>query len=348
MADIDVKMIPNPAVVSAVFAVKERRLVYIFVGFIDGMFQYVDCLLMHGSGRGPRECYTYFEYYFDHIVLKKPNAPVTYAEFILSDSREIEKWYSDKRIDAARKQMLLSGLVNVVMHEMGHHIVGFADPSQDAVGPVAGLRVRHFARGHRGMANRRIRRNCATHPVPAYATERLPDDDGAMRENEPRPIRYEPKNPLRNYVGYNSMPTSFLPSDTSSEQCSSVHQTGSTSEGYAAYARGRAGQVIHAQCWSHSRRFFERAKDIEPEAAAGALARIGTMYRHEKQIREHALTGSAKHRYRNTHIRSVLEAFWKWCQDSCERPELLPNSPLAKALHYVRERRDGLEVFLNP
>ena len=118
-------------------------------------------------------------------------------------------------------------------------------------------------------------------------------------------------------------------------------------EGYAAYARSRAGQVIHAQCWSHSRRFFERAKDIEPEAVAEALALIGTMYRHEKQIRDDALTGSAKHRYRNAHIRPVLDAFWKWCQASCERPELLPKNPLAKALHYVRERRDGLEVFLN-
>lgn len=118
-------------------------------------------------------------------------------------------------------------------------------------------------------------------------------------------------------------------------------------EGYAAYARSRAGQVIHAQCWSHSRRFFERAKDIEPEAVAEALALIGTMYRHEKQIRDDALTGSAKHRYRNAHIRPVLDAFWKWCQQCCERPELLPKSPLAKALHYVRERRDGLEVFLN-
>ena len=117
-------------------------------------------------------------------------------------------------------------------------------------------------------------------------------------------------------------------------------------EGYAAYARTRAGQVIHAQCWSHTRRGFERAKDTEPEAVAEALTLIGTMYRHEKQIRDDALTGSAKHRYRNTHIRPVVDAFWKWCRESCERPELLPKSPLAKALRYARERRDGLEVFL--
>ena len=71
------------------------------------------------------------------------------------------------------------------------------------------------------------------------------------------------------------------------------------------------------------------------------------MYRHEKQVRDDALTGSAKHRYGDTHIRPVVDAFWKWCRESCERPELLPKSPLAKALRYARERRDGLEVFLN-
>ena len=44
---------------------------------------------------------------------------------------------------------------------------------------------------------------------------------------------------------------------------------------------------------------------------------------------------------------SSVEAFWKWCRESCERPVLLPKSPLAKALRYARERRDGLEVFLD-
>ena len=118
-------------------------------------------------------------------------------------------------------------------------------------------------------------------------------------------------------------------------------------EGYAAYAGTRPGQVIHGQCWSHTRRGFERAKDSEPEAVAEALALIGAMYRHEKQIRDDALTGAAKHEYRTVHIRPVVEAFWKWCRACCERTDLLPKSPLAKALHYALERRLGLEVFLD-
>ena len=118
-------------------------------------------------------------------------------------------------------------------------------------------------------------------------------------------------------------------------------------EGYAAYAGTRPGQVIHAQCWSHTRRGFERAKDGEPEAVAEALALIGAMYRHEKQIRDDTLTGAAKHEYRTVHIRPVVEAFWKWCRTSCERTDLLPKNPLAKALNYALQRRLGLEVFLD-
>ena len=118
-------------------------------------------------------------------------------------------------------------------------------------------------------------------------------------------------------------------------------------EGYAAYAGTRPGQVIHGQCWSHTRRGFERAKDGEPEAVAEALALIGAMYRHEKQIRDDTLTGAAKREYRTVHIRPVVEAFWKWCRTSCERTDLLPKNPLAKALNYALQRRLGLEVFLD-
>ena len=81
-------------------------------------------------------------------------------------------------------------------------------------------------------------------------------------------------------------------------------------EGYAAYAGTRPGQVIHAQCWSHTRRGFERAKDGEPEAVAEALTLIGAMYRHEKQIRDDTVTGAAKREYRTVHIRPVVDAFW--------------------------------------
>ena len=103
----------------------------------------------------------------------------------------------------------------------------------------------------------------------------------------------------------------------------------------------------HAQCWSHTRPGFECTNDSEPEAVAEALAMIGAMYGHEKQIRTDGLSGDEKRAYRQTHIRPVVETFWRWCRAQCHRTELLPKSPLAKALkgvgailvHHVHRRR---------
>ena len=76
-------------------------------------------------------------------------------------------------------------------------------------------------------------------------------------------------------------------------------------EAYAAYAGQRPGEVTHAQCWRHTRRGFERANDGDPEAVAEALAMIGAMYGHEKQIRAGGLAGDDKRAYRQTHNRAA-------------------------------------------
>jgi transposase len=116
-------------------------------------------------------------------------------------------------------------------------------------------------------------------------------------------------------------------------------------EAYEAYARQNA-RVTRAACWSHCRRGFERAKDSEPTASAEALALIGTLYRHEQVIRDRGLSGKEKLAYRTTHSEPVVQAFWGWCDRQCHRADLLPSSPLAKALRYALARKTPLQVFL--
>ncbi|NCA72689.1 MAG: IS66 family transposase [Sphingobacteriia bacterium] len=120
------------------------------------------------------------------------------------------------------------------------------------------------------------------------------------------------------------------------------------SDGYEVYARyaERAG-LIHAQCWAHTRRTFERAKDIEPAATAEALERIGALYACEKAIREQGLRGEAKRDYRLTHAKPVVEDFFAWAEAQVERAALLPSNPLTKALHYALQRREALRVYLD-
>jgi hypothetical protein len=98
---------------------------------------------------------------------------------------------------------------------------------------------------------------------------------------------------------------------------------------------------------AHTRRAFERAKDIEPEAVAEALTRIGALYACEQAIREQNLVGAEKVAYRNAHARPIVEAFFTWADAAARDAALLPSNPLTKALHYALERRSGLGVYLD-
>lgn len=117
-------------------------------------------------------------------------------------------------------------------------------------------------------------------------------------------------------------------------------------EAYARYAQARA-EVTHAECWAHTRRYFERARDAEPEAADEALALIGALYDNERAIGKQKLSGKAKVAWRTKHSEPVVKAFWRWCDTQCQRSDLLPSNPLTKALHYAMARTETLQVFLS-
>jgi transposase len=120
------------------------------------------------------------------------------------------------------------------------------------------------------------------------------------------------------------------------------------SDGYQVYAQYAACVGIAlAQCWAHTRRGFERAKDIEPEASAEALERIGVLYRIEAEIRTQGLAGAAKRADRQARAKPVVEAFFAWAEAQLERAALLPSNPLTKALHYALERREALSLYLD-
>lgn len=116
-------------------------------------------------------------------------------------------------------------------------------------------------------------------------------------------------------------------------------------EAYASYAKRRG--AVNAQCWSHSRRMFERAKESEPETVASALALIGGLYSVERDMRRARLEGAAKRAVRESQSAPIAREFFAWCRRQCGRGDLLPKSPLAKALRYALDREDGLSVFLS-
>lgn len=82
------------------------------------------------------------------------------------------------------------------------------------------------------------------------------------------------------------------------------------SDGYSAYdsyARDVAG-VTQAQCWSHVRRKFLKAEEVEPDLTAEALAWIRKLYREERKLGERG--GPAKLQQRGLRCKPVVDRFF--------------------------------------
>ena len=69
-------------------------------------------------------------------------------------------------------------------------------------------------------------------------------------------------------------------------------------------------EITQAQCWVHCRRYFDRAKNDEPEAVAHALAPIGKMYRVEKHIQETGTAEDQKHCIRQEESLPLVDEFF--------------------------------------
>lgn len=119
------------------------------------------------------------------------------------------------------------------------------------------------------------------------------------------------------------------------------------SDGYGAYKEyAKATGTDNAQCWTHSRREFIKAEDIEPQRSQEALDLLRPLYRIEKKIKDRELEGEAKRLYRVEHSKPVVDTFFAWVSKQLEDEALLPTNQLTKALNYVHKRKDALSIFL--
>ena len=120
-------------------------------------------------------------------------------------------------------------------------------------------------------------------------------------------------------------------------------------DGYAAYEKyhKQNAYIVHAQCWAHTRRYFEQAQDLEPEASAIALAYIGRLYEYEADIRNQQLDAPAALAYRSEHSKPVIDAFFAWCYEQRQRIDLVKTNKLSTALSYALKRQHALSVYLS-
>nr|WP_306800335.1 IS66 family transposase [Endozoicomonas sp. YOMI1] len=120
-------------------------------------------------------------------------------------------------------------------------------------------------------------------------------------------------------------------------------------DGYPGYDSlcSKYPKITHAECWTHSRRYFVKAEKVEPEATKEALKQIGALYKVEDDIRRQELEGDTLRDYRQLKAKPLVDQFFEWNREQLRRLDLVPTNPLSKALGYVHKRETELQVYLN-
>jgi transposase len=118
------------------------------------------------------------------------------------------------------------------------------------------------------------------------------------------------------------------------------------SDGYAAYDQVGGPKLVHAACWSHSRRKFFEALKLHPgdRTAMRIVARIDELFAIDAEARTNHLDHAARHLLRLERARPLLDLLKP--QIEVARTEALPSSALGKAAQYTLALWRKLTRFL--
>jgi len=106
------------------------------------------------------------------------------------------------------------------------------------------------------------------------------------------------------------------------------------------YATGR---VTECGCWAHSRRYFFKSLQSDPDRAKEALAIIASLFRIEREM-----AGSPRKKresVRDEKSKPLVDRFFDWC--TSEQDRVLDETPISKAITYALNQRAALERFLS-
>jgi transposase len=104
----------------------------------------------------------------------------------------------------------------------------------------------------------------------------------------------------------------------------------------------RTGQVIEVGCWAHARRYHFKALPSDPDRAKQAITYIGALFQIERTLA--GAPAREKLAVRQEKSKPVVDQYFGWCQTESEL--VLDESPIAKAINYSVNQKDGLRRFL--
>jgi transposase len=105
----------------------------------------------------------------------------------------------------------------------------------------------------------------------------------------------------------------------------------------------RNGTVVEVGCWAHTRRYFFKALESDPERAKTALAWIAALFALERSL---VSTPAKKRReMRQARAAPIADAFFEWCDREAAR--VLDQSPISQGIGYARNQMAALRRFLD-
>ena len=102
------------------------------------------------------------------------------------------------------------------------------------------------------------------------------------------------------------------------------------------------GDVVEVNCWAHTRRYFFKALNSDPDRAKVALGFIGALFRIERTLADSPR--KKKEKIREKRSRPIVDAFFSWCD--AEAATVLDDTPISDGIRYARNQRVGLSQFL--
>ena len=117
-------------------------------------------------------------------------------------------------------------------------------------------------------------------------------------------------------------------------------------DGYAAYDQIGGPRMVHAACWSHARRQFFEAVQLNPRdpVATPIVARMDELFAIDAEVRHQGITLTGRHTVRQEKARPLLDMIRK--QIEAARSNALPAGALAKACNYTLTLWEKLTRFL--
>ena len=101
--------------------------------------------------------------------------------------------------------------------------------------------------------------------------------------------------------------------------------------------------IIEVACWAHARRRWYEALAVDRERALVGIGFIGLLYDAHNATTD-PTTGVTDTHKRRAAAGPVLKRLYQWIEQ--ERPRLVDESPIAKAMNYLINQRDALSRFL--